>query len=191
MHQENMKGRILAAEMMPSTVALEHGLKAIYAPMPVWFSHVWPDVYVDGVFNADGWGAGSFYNTSEYGEDEPGRELAHPSWGRGVDYNEDLARQGLPQAGTGPNNEGARARWGQEHDSIYNVDREHNFLGWSWYYRTDFARMVYWRWLGWKATYSDRTQGWDPDYDKTIDIGSPEVSNPHYCFKSLRLYPLT
>lgn len=44
------------------------------------------------------------------------------------------------------------ARWGARADSVYNHDREHNFGGWSWYYDSKFARVLYRRWLGWSAT---------------------------------------
>lgn len=54
MHVENMNGRTMATEMWPATVALQHGLKAVYAPHPVWTDHMWPDWYLDAVFNADG-----------------------------------------------------------------------------------------------------------------------------------------
>jgi hypothetical protein len=46
---------------------------------------------------------------------------------------------------------GVLARWGQEADSIYNQDREVNFRSWSWYYHAEFPRVLYRRWMGWKA----------------------------------------
>ena len=175
MHLENAAGRLMVTEMCPTSVALHHGLKAVYVPQPIWLSHEWPSFYADAVFNSDGWSAGSFKNASEPPNDEIAEELRHPLWGRGIAYDEKLARQQLPQKGTGPNNEGARARWSQERDSIYDPDREHNFLGWSWYYSSDFARMIYWRWLGWKQTFSVLTMGWKDGYDEAPDIGTPEV----------------
>ncbi|KAH0388130.1 hypothetical protein KCU92_g1026, partial [Aureobasidium melanogenum] len=54
MHSENLEGRSMQAEMWPATVALQHGLKAVYAPHPIWSSHHWPGWYADAVFNADG-----------------------------------------------------------------------------------------------------------------------------------------
>jgi hypothetical protein len=41
MHVENMRGNHVASEMTPQTVALLHGLKAVYAPMPVFFDRPW------------------------------------------------------------------------------------------------------------------------------------------------------
>ncbi|THY80515.1 hypothetical protein D6C93_09875 [Aureobasidium pullulans] len=100
MHVENLNGRSMQAEMWPATVALQHGLKAVYAPHPIWSSHHWPAWYADAIFNADA---------------------------------------GIP------------ARWSQQFDSAYAHDREVNFKTWSWYYATDFPKILFWRWLGWEA----------------------------------------
>ena len=54
MHVENREGRTMQAEMWPATVALHHGLKAVYAPHPIWTDRKWPGWYMDSVFNADG-----------------------------------------------------------------------------------------------------------------------------------------
>ncbi|KAF2801594.1 uncharacterized protein BDZ99DRAFT_512874 [Mytilinidion resinicola] len=52
MHAENLAGRSMQAEMWPTTVALQHGLKAIYAPHPIFADRAWPARYADGIFNA-------------------------------------------------------------------------------------------------------------------------------------------
>lgn len=54
MHLENLEGRTTQAEMWPATVALHHGLKAVYAPHPIWTDRKWPGWYMDAIFNADG-----------------------------------------------------------------------------------------------------------------------------------------
>ena len=54
MHLENLEGRSTQAEMWPATVALHHGLKAVYAPHPIWTDRKWPGWYMDAIFNADG-----------------------------------------------------------------------------------------------------------------------------------------
>lgn len=100
MHIENRAGRSMQAEMWPATVALQHGLKAVYAPHPIWADRKWPGWFLDATFNADA---------------------------------------------------GDTAAWGQRKDSPYNHDREAAFRGWSWYYSTGFPRVLYRRWLGWKA----------------------------------------
>lgn len=69
MHEENLQGRTMQAEMWPTTVALHHGLKAVYAPHPIYSSQQFPPRYADLVFNSDGgvpgrWGQewNSIYN---------------------------------------------------------------------------------------------------------------------------------
>lgn len=69
MHDENVVGRTMVAEMWPSTAALQHGLKAVYAPHPIWGDRRWDALYSDLIFNADDrvdgkWGEGrdSVYN---------------------------------------------------------------------------------------------------------------------------------
>lgn len=54
MHVENLAGRSMQAEMWPATVALHHGLKAVYTPHPIWTDRKWPAWYLDAIFNADG-----------------------------------------------------------------------------------------------------------------------------------------
>ncbi|MBA7490930.1 hypothetical protein ES702_01473 [subsurface metagenome] len=115
MHLENVAGRAMQAEMWPATVALHHGLKAVYAPHPIWTDRKWPAWYAEATFNA---------------------------------------------------NDGIPARWGQQADSPYNHDREANFGGWSWYYRSVFPHVLYRRWLGWKA----HDWGWDADQAKQTEI---------------------
>lgn len=41
MHVENVRGNHISSEMVTQTVALLHGLKAVYAPMPVYFDRPW------------------------------------------------------------------------------------------------------------------------------------------------------
>ena len=163
MHYENLAGLSMASEMWPASVALQHGFKAVYAPHPIWQSHIWDTEYMDLVFNADGWGAGSL----------PGTNIDD---GRGVAYSADAEKQMRPQSGTGPNGEGRLGRWGQERDSPYNPDREHNFAGWSWYFWSDFPRVLYWRWMGWKAGFSIVTIGGTRVTDELGIVGGGSVS---------------
>ncbi|KAF2483548.1 hypothetical protein BDY17DRAFT_149912 [Neohortaea acidophila] len=53
MHLENVAGRTMQAEMWPATVALHHGLKAVYAPHPIWGDANYDVHAVDDVFNAN------------------------------------------------------------------------------------------------------------------------------------------
>ena len=51
MHNETKKGNHLSSEMAPQTVALLHGLKAVYAPIPVFFDRAWDGKKLDKWFN--------------------------------------------------------------------------------------------------------------------------------------------
>jgi len=100
MHIENAAGRALASDMFPATIALQHGLKAVYAPHPVWADRKWLAWYADAIFNA---------------------------------------------------NDNETAQWGQQPDSVNNVDRSHNFGGLSYALHSSFPTVLYRRWLGFAA----------------------------------------
>ncbi|KAF2269462.1 hypothetical protein CC78DRAFT_575024 [Lojkania enalia] len=51
MHEENLVGRSMQAEMWPGTVALQHGLKAVYAPHPIFIDRLWPEAYTASIFD--------------------------------------------------------------------------------------------------------------------------------------------
>ncbi|OHF04620.1 hypothetical protein CORC01_00091 [Colletotrichum orchidophilum] len=51
MHVENLRGNHIASEMTPQTVALLHGLKAVFAPHPTWFDRPWNGKFLDDWFN--------------------------------------------------------------------------------------------------------------------------------------------
>lgn len=52
MHVENMRGNHVASEMTPQTVALHHGLKAVFAPHPIFMDRSWTGAFVNKWFNA-------------------------------------------------------------------------------------------------------------------------------------------
>ena len=126
---------------------LSHGLKAVYAPQPIWTDRKWPAWYAEAIFNAD---------------------------------------------------DGVTARWGQQLDSPYNHDREANFGGWSWYYRSVFPHILYRRWLGWTA----KDWGWDADIAKKTEqqetlslamrIGRDmsEMDDIRMCMPGILLHPV-
>ena len=96
MHVENRAGRTMQAEMWPATVALHHGLKAVYAPHPIWTDRKWPGWYMDAVFNADGqefarWGA---RNDSVYNQDRE-HNFAGWSWYYSTEFPKTLYRRWL------------------------------------------------------------------------------------------------
>ncbi|KAK4996247.1 hypothetical protein LTR66_004104 [Elasticomyces elasticus] len=140
MHVENMAGRTMQAEMWPATVALQHGLKAVYAPHPTWFDKKWPAWYLDAVFNADN---------------------------------------------------GTDANWSQGPDSVYAHDREAQFRGWSWYYASSFPRVLYRRWLGWKAQDGMGDVGGN-DFEEgfTDESGVTRGGNGRMCLPAMLLHPV-
>ncbi|KAH8198297.1 hypothetical protein TruAng_007547 [Truncatella angustata] len=54
MHVENLRGNHVSSEMTTQTVAFLHGLKAVYAPMPVFFDRPWSGKQLTKWFNG-GW----------------------------------------------------------------------------------------------------------------------------------------
>jgi len=70
MHVENLRGNHLASEMVAPTVALVHGLKAVYAPMPVLFDLPWDGAQLARWFNGGPKGdSGSFGSAMGWGQE--------------------------------------------------------------------------------------------------------------------------
>lgn len=52
MHEETYQEKhTMFPEMYPASIALHYGLKAIYAPIPIYFDRDWPAIHADEVFN--------------------------------------------------------------------------------------------------------------------------------------------
>ncbi|TGJ85178.1 hypothetical protein E0Z10_g3604 [Xylaria hypoxylon] len=78
MHVENLRGNHIASEMTCQTVALLHGLKAVFAPMPMFFDRPWKGKDIARWFNsgekgdsggdnsAIGWGREARYGGSSW-----------------------------------------------------------------------------------------------------------------------------
>ncbi|KAI1432110.1 hypothetical protein GGR50DRAFT_628395 [Xylaria sp. CBS 124048] len=78
MHVENLRGNHIASEMACQTVALLHGMKAVYAPMPMFFDRPWKGKDIARWFNsgkkgdsggdnsAIGWGREARYGGSTW-----------------------------------------------------------------------------------------------------------------------------
>lgn len=99
MHREQSHYRhTMFSEMWPATCALHHGLKAVYAPHPVFIDRKWPTQYLAAIFN------------------------------------------------NGRNGASGAARM-----SVFSEERQHNFLGTTWYYNAGFAPNLWKRWLGYKV----------------------------------------
>ncbi|PSN64146.1 hypothetical protein BS50DRAFT_679281 [Corynespora cassiicola Philippines] len=99
MHREQALHRhTMFSEMWPASAALHHGLKAVFAPHPVFIDRKWPVQYLAAIFNNGRNGASG----------------------------------------------GARL-------SVFSDERQHNFLGTTWYYHAGFAPNLWKRWLGYKV----------------------------------------
>ncbi|KAI9820029.1 MAG: hypothetical protein M1827_006600 [Pycnora praestabilis] len=71
MHRETaLERHTMFSEMWPASVALQHGLKAVYAPHPVYVDRKWPTSYFASVFNGGRNGASGGARTSVFGERE-------------------------------------------------------------------------------------------------------------------------
>ncbi|OTA70114.1 hypothetical protein K449DRAFT_393133 [Hypoxylon sp. EC38] len=78
MHVENLRGNHISSEMVTQTVALLHGLKAVYVPMPVFFDRPWKGKELakwfngglkgesGGIGSAMGWGREARYRGSTW-----------------------------------------------------------------------------------------------------------------------------
>ncbi|KAI1745091.1 hypothetical protein F4680DRAFT_174863 [Xylaria scruposa] len=73
MHVENLRGNHIASEMTCQTIALLHGLKAVYAPMPMFFDRPWK-----------GKDIARWFNSGEKGES--GGDNSAIGWGREARY---------------------------------------------------------------------------------------------------------
>ncbi|KAG8533441.1 uncharacterized protein KY384_002224 [Bacidia gigantensis] len=68
MHRETILARHhMFSEMWPASIALHHGLKAVYAPHPVYIDRRWPTKYLADVMNGGRNGASGGARTSVYG----------------------------------------------------------------------------------------------------------------------------
>ncbi|KIH94216.1 hypothetical protein SPBR_05675 [Sporothrix brasiliensis 5110] len=93
MHVENLRGNHVGSEMAPGTVALLHGLKAVYAPMPIFMDRPWAPERLARWFNngprggssggpdsAMGWGReGRFRGSTWYYRADPPQRL-YSNW---------------------------------------------------------------------------------------------------------------
>ncbi|RKF54440.1 hypothetical protein OnM2_097010 [Erysiphe neolycopersici] len=71
MHRETaFKKHHAFSEMWAPTVALHHGLKAVYVPHPIFIDRQWPSTYLSGIMNAGKNGATGGARTSVFGAGE-------------------------------------------------------------------------------------------------------------------------
>ncbi|EPS36166.1 hypothetical protein H072_10364 [Dactylellina haptotyla CBS 200.50] len=71
MHEENtFMHHTMFTEMWPATAALHHGLKAVYAPHPVFMDRRWPGKYLASVLNNGKFGSSGGRQRSVFGDRE-------------------------------------------------------------------------------------------------------------------------
>lgn len=140
MHEETWRQHhSMFSEMFPASMALHHGLKAVYAPHPVYLDRKWEIEAVDHAFNGG-------RDNSTSGEGSP-----------------------------------------------FDVDNEHNHAGTSWYYNSEFAGLLWRRWLGF-AQYDGRGEGGGRAGEGTLRGGkeeeSREDSTGRLCMRSMLVHPI-
>jgi hypothetical protein len=141
MHEETWRLRhSMFSEMFPGSMALHHGLKAVYAPHPVFLDRAWELDQVDAHFNG-------------------GRD--NSTSGRG---------------------------------SPFDLKNEHNHKGASWYYNSEFAGLLWRRWLGYPQM--DGRGGGDGGRagEGSLRGGREEEAKPgstgRMCLRSMLVHPI-
>ncbi|KAI1820497.1 hypothetical protein F4861DRAFT_522837 [Xylaria intraflava] len=140
MHEETWRlHHSMFSEMFPSTMAFHHGLKAVYAPHPVFLDRDWPQAEIDKAFNG--------------GKD-------HSSGG---------------------------------HGSPFDLDNEHNHKGTTWYYNSEFAGLLWRRWLGY-AQMDGRGENGGRAGEGIMRGGREEEQDPassgRLCLRSMLVHPI-
>ncbi|PFH55579.1 hypothetical protein XA68_17996 [Ophiocordyceps unilateralis] len=139
MHEETWRHHhSMFSEMFPPTVALHHGLKAVYAPHPTFFDRAWQPL---------GSAADAAFNSGEH------------------------------HSASGSN-------------SPYDLANEHNHKGTSWYYHSEFAGLLWRRWLGYPQMDGRGNRGGSGTRrGGVLEESSPESSG-RMCMKSVLLHPI-
>ena len=77
MHNETyIQRHSMASEMFPPSMCLHHGLKAVFAPHPVYLERDWPAKYAEEVFNGGPGSQTGLYEDSVFGVGPKGNEHA-------------------------------------------------------------------------------------------------------------------
>ncbi|KAL2180273.1 uncharacterized protein P884DRAFT_217322 [Thermothelomyces heterothallicus CBS 202.75] len=120
MHRETaFKKHHAFPEMWPATVALHHGLKAVFAPHPVFVDRVWPPEYMARVLNAGRNGASGGGRASVYGERE--HNMRGLTWFYNAGFAGNLYRRWL---GLRVNNDG-----GEEFETTADLSKNETSVG--------------------------------------------------------------
>ncbi|KAI5861199.1 hypothetical protein GGS23DRAFT_598726 [Durotheca rogersii] len=140
MHEETWRlHHSMFSEMFPASMALHHGLKAVYAPHPVYLDRRWPKEEIDKAFN------------------------------------------------------GGRGHTSGGHGSPFDLTNEHNHKGTSWYYNSEFAGLLWRRWLGY-AQMDGRGENGGRAGEGTRRGGKEEEEDPNssgrLCLRSMLVHPI-
>lgn len=129
------------SEMFPPSVALHHGLKAVFAPHPIYLDRAWQPLgsSVDAAFNS-----------------------------------------GKHKSASGTN-------------SPFDIRNEHNHKGTTWYYHSEFAGLLWRRWLGYaqmdgRGKFGGR--GGEGTERGGVVEESREGSSGRMCLRSMLLHPI-
>ncbi len=77
MHNETyIQRHSMASEMFPPSMCLHHGLKAVFAPHPVYLEKDWPAEYAEEIFNGGPAAQTGLYEDSVFGEGPKGNQHA-------------------------------------------------------------------------------------------------------------------
>jgi hypothetical protein len=94
MHRETaLQRHTMFSEMWPASCALHHGLKAVYAPHPVFIDRNWPTKYLETIFNGGKNGASGGSRTSVFGDRE--HNFRGTSWYYNAGFPSNLWRRWL------------------------------------------------------------------------------------------------
>ncbi|KAK3944075.1 hypothetical protein QBC46DRAFT_6724 [Diplogelasinospora grovesii] len=141
MHEETWRlHHGMFSEMFPASMALHHGLKAVYAPHPVYLDRAWDLHRVDAAFNG-----GRDHSTSGHG-------------------------------------------------SPFDLQNEHNHKGTSWYYNSEFAGLLWRRWLGYPQM-DGRGENGGRSGEGTLRGGRQEEEDKEkgtgrMCLRSMLVHPI-
>ncbi|CAJ2502316.1 Uu.00g097100.m01.CDS01 [Anthostomella pinea] len=140
MHEETWRlHHSMFSEMFPPSMAFHRGLKAVYAPHPVFLDRAWPQEEIEKAFNG-------------------GRH--HSSGG---------------------------------HGSPFDLTNEHNHKGTTWYYNSEFAGLLWRRWLGY-AQLDGRGKDGGHANGGSLRGGPEEEEDPNstgrLCLRSMLVHPI-
>lgn len=140
MHEETWRlHHSMFSEMFPPSMAFHHGLKAVYAPHPVYLDRSWPVEEIEKNFNG-------------------GRD--HTTGG---------------------------------HGSPFDLQNEHNHKGTSWYYNSEFAGLLWRRWLGYSQMDGRGKNGGRAGEGKERggkDQEADPSSSGRICLRSMLVHPI-